>query len=706
MHVEQPYFPLKRFGKYFVSVRNKDGVSIAFSKFESFNDANAFAKEQAANGNSATVGLETDKDAFKTAVDPRFIADVDQILAGLTPDGPTTGERFADGERVSSSEVEAGDANRNIRDAIYQRYLETLPDLSLRKSFIHRKKTPGYNTDALRSFASTMFHGSYQLARLKYGIDMQQAHMHAEEQAKRVSPIEGVALSNEIGKRLEWVMNPQGGALAQNITTAAFIWHLGANPAHLFLNATQTVMLGVPILGSKYGFGRTSSSLAKAAKDFVTGKGHIENSNLTADEKLAMDHFISSGLIDKTQAHDLAGVGDTGAEYSALRSKVMGKLGWFFHQSERFNREVTALAAYRLARETGKTHEAATKLAADNTWSIHFDYSAANRARFMQGDLAKILTIFRNYNVNMLYRLFRDIHTSFKGETKEARIEASKQLGAMMGMYGLMAGITGVPFYGLIMVMAGLLDDDDEPFDAESRMKQGLVNFLGEDAAGVLLKGVPGTVVGIDISQRIGMPNLWFRSPDRELEGTDAYYFWMDQVAGAGFAIPKAIFSGLRLVNKGHVERGVETMLPNMAKSPVKALRYAMDGKETNLDGDKLADLGGGSVIARALGFTPLELADQYAENGQLKNANAKVQKRRQQIINNYAMANELRDRDGIADAIESMRNFNAKNPAYRITGDTLKRSAKKRAQNDALSQGGIVMTKRLQALANQRDDD
>jgi len=704
MRVEQPYFPLKRFGKYFVSVRNKEGTSIAFSKFETYNEATAFASEQAAKGNSVTVGLDTDKDGFKAAVDPRFIADVDQILAGMLPEGPTAGERFADGEHISSDDAEHGDAMKDIRDAIYQRYLETLPDLSLRKSFIHRKKTPGYNPDALRSFASTMFHGSYQLARLKYGIDMQAAHMQAEEQAKRVSPVAGMALANEIGKRLQWVMNPQGGKAAQAITSAAFVWHLGANPAHLFLNATQTVMLGVPILGSKYGFGRTSSALTRATRDFAKGKGHIENADLTNDEKRAMKSFIDSGLIDKTQAHDLAGVGDTGAEYSALRARVMSKLGWFFHQSERFNREVTALAAYRLARETGKTHEAAMKSAADHTWSIHFDYSAANRARFMQGDLAKILTVFRNYNVNMLYRLFRDIHTSFKGETKEARVEAAKQLGAMLGMYGLMAGVTGVPFYGLVMMLAGLFDDDDEPFDAESRFKQGLVDFLGEDAAGVLLKGVPGSLAGVDLSERIGMPNLWFRSPDRELEGEDAYYYWMDQIAGAGFAIPKAMFSGLKMMHQGHIERGVETMLPNLAKSPVRAFRYAMQGKETNLNGDLLTDIGPGDTIARALGFTPLQLADQYDENGSLKSANAKVLKRRQQIINNYAFATEQRDREGMNDALESLRRFNAKNIAYKITGDSLKRSIKTRARNDQLNQGGIVMTKRLQALANQRD--
>ena len=46
---------------------------------------------------------------------------------------------------------------------------------------------------------------------------------------------------------------------------------------------------------------------------------------------------------------------------------------------------------------------------------------------------------------------------------------------------------------------------------------------------------------------------------------------------------------------------------------------------------------------------------------------------------------------------------FNAANPAFAITVDTVKRSLTARGRNEALSQGGIVMSKRLQALANQR---
>jgi diguanylate cyclase (GGDEF)-like protein len=365
MRVEAPYFPLKRFGRYSVAVR-KDGRTVSFSKFENAADMERYTRERQAEGYDVAQWLDTD-DALQTmrAVDPRFVADIEELLMGSdapVPDG--------------------------MLDAIWQRYLESLPDLSLRKSFIHRKKTPGYNPDALRAFSSGMFHGSYQIARAKYGAEMQDVLEVAQEQAEQHSPVQGAALVQELGKRHQWVMNPKGSRGAQLATSLAFIYHLGASPAHLLLNATQTVMLGVPMLGSRFGFDRAGKELLRAAADFTRGRGHLDRALKDPDERRAMAWFLESGLIDKSQAHDLAGVGETGVEYNALHKRVMNKIGWFFHQSERFNREVTAMAAYRLARAEGLGHEAALRRATDLTYSIHFDYSAANRPRVMQNDAA------------------------------------------------------------------------------------------------------------------------------------------------------------------------------------------------------------------------------------------------------------------------------------------------------------------------------
>ena len=133
---------------------------------------------------------------------------------------------------------------------MYQLYLDTLPDFSMRKGFIHRKKVGGYSDDALRAFASSMFHSSYQIARLKHSLEMNELVDVVEEQAQAAKDtVDAMTIANELRRRHEWVMNPKGSRVAQTITSAAFTYQLGITPAAAMVNTTQTFMLGVPVLG-------------------------------------------------------------------------------------------------------------------------------------------------------------------------------------------------------------------------------------------------------------------------------------------------------------------------------------------------------------------------------------------------------------------------------------------------------------------------
>ncbi len=81
--------------------------------------------------------------------------------------------------------------------------------------------------------------------------------------------------------------------------------------------------------------------------------------------------------------------------YNPAWSKAMEIIGWGFHKTEVINREATGMAAYRLARADGKSFDEAVKFARDAIFDTHFDYSNANRARFIQSGTAKVLLMFR-----------------------------------------------------------------------------------------------------------------------------------------------------------------------------------------------------------------------------------------------------------------------------------------------------------------------
>ena len=662
-----PYFPLARFGNYFVTARNDEGEVQSFSLFETPDEQQRFAKEMESDGYDVEVGFLSDGDALRRSVDPNFLADVEEIL----------------------SESGVGDS---VKDQVWQRYLETMPDMSLRKRFIHRKGRKGYNLDALRAFGSNMFHAAHQMARLKYGADMTNAIEKAKAEVKTTSdPVRSGMLVNEIEKRNDYVMNPKGSAWAQTLTSAAFVYYLSVTPAAAAVNASQTVIMGVPILGNEFGYGKTQLQLMKAVKDFTAGRGRIDNTKLTAGERDAINRAYDMGLIDKTQAHDLAGVGETGVEYSPVRTKVMAGISFLFHHTERFNREVTFMAAYRMAIQKGMSQDAAIEKAADLTWKTHFDYSNTNRPRFMHGDPAKVLFVFRNYNINMLYRLFRDAHQMFNGESKEVRREALKQLGGITAMMALNAGIKGTWMFGIAMMFAGLFFDEPE-----EELKKAVVETLGPTAGGMLLNGIPAHMTGIQLSTRIGMPDLWFRSPDRQLEGKDEYSYWLAQIAGAVPSIAERMFMGVSMIKDGNTYRGFETMSPKFMRDLMRSYRYSAEGVNTMKGEPVVGALTPEQILFQAIGFTPAVIAERYETNSWMKNREQRVMNDRGKVLLKMYLAIKNGDDQGYNEAYEDIQEYNKKYPKYPLDAKAIRRSLQSRARSAQRMENGLYLNPRL----------
>ncbi|MFC3074929.1 PLxRFG domain-containing protein [Shinella pollutisoli] len=675
--VQAPYFPLGRFGRYFVTARDIDGRILSFSKHETEAARTRAVRELQRELPTAKIesGVMEAGSDLRRAMDPRIVAEIEEILGG------------------------AG-VGADIMDQIWQRYLESMPDLSTRKRFIHRKGTAGFARDALRVFSSHMFHASHQMARLKYGLELQELVDQAVDQAREADDqARGMTLANELSSRHEWVMNPTGGKLAQTMTSTAFVWFLAASPAAAVVNMTQTVMLGVPILGARFGgLAKAAAAIGRASRDTISGRGSVLDADLTADERKAMEAFYESGLIDRTQSHDLAGVGETGVEYTPLRAKVMSAISWMFHRAEVWNREVTALAAYRMARAAGQSTSAAIDTAHDLTWKTHFDYANSSRPALMQNDFAKVALVFRQHNINMLYRMFRDLHQSFKGETPAARREARHQLAGVLGMMGAMAGVTGMFGFNLAMTLAGLIfGDDDDPLDFEQRFRGSVIDILGPELGGVVLNGAPGHYLGIDLASRIGMPDLWFRSPGRELQGKDEYQYWLSQSLGATVSLGEQIYRGFELATDGDIARGLEMVAPKAVRDLIRSYRYASEGV-TSIGGNEVLPASGldySDLLAQTVGFTPAKVAETWERNSALKNAETRVREKRQRLINRWALATMMGDKAAAGDALGEIKAFNAVklHAGVAITKETLQRSIRTRARNAAKREDGVLVS-------------
>ena len=166
------------------------------------------------------------------------------------------------------------------------------------------------------------------------------------------------------------------------------------------------------------------------------------------------------------------------------------------------------MASYRLAREAGADQKAAFEQATKATYDGHFDYGAANRPRVMQGNVAKVLLLFKQYGQNMVYTLARNAQQAMKAETPEARAQARKALAGLLTSHAMAAGVLGLPMVTTLLAAASMIGgDDDEPWDAKVALQNMLADTFGQKPAEVLARGL-SRLTPWDISGQIGRAHV------------------------------------------------------------------------------------------------------------------------------------------------------------------------------------------------------
>ncbi|MCE0495785.1 PLxRFG domain-containing protein [Vibrio salinus] len=675
--VMAPYFPLSRFGDYWISTTDRNGEK-QFRMYESEKDQQIAKKKLESSGYQVLAGYKLEKNPAIEGASLSFVSDLMNKV-----------------EESSLNELKKGE----LKDTIYQMYLQSLPSRSMRKQFMHRQKVKGWSNDALRALAENMMKGSYQLARLQYSDELTKHVSDAIKVAGNSGDNQSSRYANELLKRHQWVMNPTHSKAAQKITSLGFLYMLGFSPAAAAINTTQNFVVALPMIGSKFGFGKASAELAKATKEFIAAKGSIKNKLKDIDELAAFSQWYDSGLLDSTNAHDLAGMAEgQNWSYNPAYEKFAGLMSGLFNAAEVYNRETTALAAYRLARKGGMKHEEATRYAEDLTWNAHFDYTNVNRARYMQAPFMKVATQFKQYSQNMTYYLMRNAYNSFKGMTKEDRVEASKQLIGTLGMTALIGGMSALPLslvYSMANGFNALFGDDDEPFDAETEFKSYLSSVIGGGMADKIIYGAGGA----GISPRISLDGMWIRDPNRDMEGEDTWSFYAQQAAGPvlGGTVLQAIKS-LDKVADGEYYRAIEGVLPKVFKDTMKAYRYGDEGA-LNYRGDaymESGDFDDMDLALQALGLTPSELSKQYQLNNARKEYEQHVLDRRSGLMSAYYLAWKQKDEDLMLDAQKAISKFNRKYPKLALDSKSIKRSIKTRQRYSKQSSNGINLNKNL----------
>jgi hypothetical protein len=336
----RPYFPLMRFGRHFVLVKDSAGRLKSFETFERRGISSAERRQQSAYKAAQARALPGEEVKFG------LLPENMEPFAGLPP-------AMLD---VIKTELTLTPLQIEALEGLQLRYSPALSFKRLQKSNF----TPGYSMDFRRAFARYFFHGGKYHSRTKFGWRLKG---YVEEAQNTPNDNKAHMIADYMRDHMKnTVLDATGdhGWFKGGI----FVWGLGYSVYSAAQNLAQMPMIIYPVLAAK--FGGAGIGDARAAKALVKAMTDVQNfyrrgayRTLPAFESKAIDYGISRGVLSETQAPQLAGLsaqsnlayGLVGNVWQRGTHQFMEKAAWMFEMTEQFLRRSTYAAALDLAQK-------------------------------------------------------------------------------------------------------------------------------------------------------------------------------------------------------------------------------------------------------------------------------------------------------------------------------------------------------------------
>jgi hypothetical protein len=652
------YLPLYREGDYWLRYQDASNETVVQS-FKSNYERELAWKEAVSNGaqNSSKQEFTRIEDFFKGEGAGTFF---NRVLDDLNKRG------------VSPA----------VKRSLYELYLDQIPASSVRQLYRKRDGYKGYESDLMNVYATVATRMANQLTNLEFIPEIDSAFDEVKQEAKQYaesgrSKNRSVPLLiDNLNNQMEYLRDPGNGKLVNALSSFSYYWYIIGNVSTAIINTTQLPMVVYPMLAGKYGVDRASAAMADATKQYF--KGGFDNDNIPGGYKKFPSDFsfgvgvppnsplgklykaaVRQSAIRRSTGYDLVegrkktyGKGD----YIGLLTKMEQILGWTFQNSERFNREVTLIAAFNLEMEkNGGDVDGAIKAAINLVNQTHGTTLAETSPNAFQTGFGKVAFTFKNFAQTQIYLQAKLLREATKGETPEVKQLAAKQMIGIMTMAFVFAGIHGMPFYSagtlLVDLLADLFGDEDDPVKSNEIVRQS-VGALAH-------KGVVNELFMADVAARTGFNGLLWKDDDKRLEEVGPVLFAAEQIFGPSYAAFMGFFRAGKDYTEGHYDRALEAATPAAIRNALKARRFALEGSESR-SGEKIFDdFNAYEISMQVLGFTPVETARRSEIAGALASRINDVEKRKTALLNRLYLTRINKDKEGEREVREDIKRFN-----------------------------------------------
>lgn len=729
----KPYFPMTRFGKWAITVRDRSGQVTWFSAYATKLERNAAVRDVVRmpqhRGMDVQVGA-VDNSSMEFMGLPGPL--IDQIM------NPQTG---------------LPGLSQTQREWLERFKLQNAPDRSFRKRWLERKGTPGYSLDALRVFSAYFQSGSNFLSKLRYQEQLVEPIRTLRDSYKGLNNSDR---RHELVKMLErqFDYTMEGQDEFGKFRSVVALWHLTA-PVAALVNLTQTPMVTLPTLGGIFGeravLGLIRQKLKSTSKSLAANASSLANNPAmqAARQELQSIGKLNIGLAAELGAYAegptlLDTMAGTHTQKAWQQINYYGM--WMFQATESLNRELTFSMAWdaamadinnkwvqdlvpinltEIARIMQTPYEVngqpvfmtfdqalATIAAREIIDLTQFVYQPWARPRFLQGKISGLFFVFFGFMQSMLFRSL----------AKHGNVSRGRILLAMFLMGGLM-GLPGAEDLEAVInaIAKRLYGKDWSPEEQARELIRGITEGTVLDQTGpdLFLHGVSRYSFGLgllqdgygipsfDASANIGMGRI-VPGAQQLAEGIGGKSDWSDVLAytardasGAGLSPILAILQYMQGTTGAPDQRALERALPRIFKNVAAAARYTETGREVTRSGETLVQFDPNNpddmaaIVTKALGFTPTKVSEAWDfRRGEMMDRFF-YQGRRTTLMADFFVALQHGDQRMVDKVREDIVAFNAemiKNNTreFVINSKGLNASVKDRARRRALSDRGL----------------
>ena len=670
--------------------------------------------------------------------------------------------------------LNANNVGSEVQSEIMRLFIDTLPESSFAKSLKKRGNTPGYMQDAVYAMKSKGYDLASQVEQLKYNaliqsMEVRLTDLEVPDYKGASAWIGGLGAGkdfqfNTIREEIKIRMNfAKYGAGMKKIeryvrtfNQLAFVGTIGFNAASAMVQLAQTPMFTYPMLGARYGYKKTYNEIMHATS-FVTGaRGYGE----TKLDKIAMAHGLDAyyditdngdfvvkkekdipaerikeleriaplvrlaserGHLNRSFIFDALGLQEGGkvrkTDTLARKASVGIDIGtgisaMMFNQAERFNRQVTMVAAYNLALDRISTdnpkmpmaerQNLAAQEALYDTQEYNGGSTLETAPRIAQEHILRVAAMYKTYGLRMYYTMFKTARDALSLQTDpEVRKIAAKQLIGIHLSSLFFAGIHGIPLYGAVQLIADLFLLDDDEDDTNTIVR----NFVEEGwYKGAFNQILDEAGIGADVASRIRLSGLIFQenryNPDPSAEEFIGYY-----LGGPAASVFKRIGrGGMDIIYNGEMQRGIESILPAGISNMYKALgRYQQDGGIYSRRGDPIYDdMTGGELVTQFLGFAPAEYIRIQEENQRARGIDRSISEQRSNLTKKIYIAARQADFGETARIEGDVLKFNAKHPSFELSIDSIMDSLKGHMKTTENMHYGITLSPGMRRAAEE----